>query len=120
MYILESSKSDNYFNIFMIIINFVLLIVTKFECKPCFHRGFRSSQGNVKQRERKKFIIYSIYAWGSASILTIICGIMDFVPSVPRNLIRPELGVRSCWLSSTWISTLLLHISVICIKAIRD
>lgn len=81
-------------------------------------REFRSSQGNVKQRERKKFIIYSIYAWGSASILTIICGIMDFVSSVPRNLIRPELGVRKCWLSTKPAITLYFYgpmgITVIC------
>ncbi|XP_070162887.1 G-protein coupled receptor Mth2 isoform X2 [Polyergus mexicanus] len=59
--------------------------------------GFRSLQGSVKQREKKKFIMYSIYAWGSASILTIICAIMDFVPSVPKNFIRPEFGVVRCW-----------------------
>ncbi|XP_018302659.1 G-protein coupled receptor Mth2 [Mycetomoellerius zeteki] len=59
--------------------------------------GFRSLQGSVKQRERKKFIIYSIYAWGSASLLSIICAIMDFVPSVPKELIRPEIGVTKCW-----------------------
>ncbi|XP_072758321.1 G-protein coupled receptor Mth2-like [Anoplolepis gracilipes] len=62
--------------------------------------GFRSLRGNAKQRDRKKFIIYSIYAWGGASILTIICAIMNFVPSVPRDLIRPEIGSNQCWLST--------------------
>ncbi|KYN27327.1 G-protein coupled receptor Mth2 [Trachymyrmex cornetzi] len=62
--------------------------------------GFRSLQGSVKQRERKKFIIYSIYAWGSASLLSIICAIMDFVPSVPKELIRPEIGVTKCWFNT--------------------
>ncbi|XP_011139232.3 probable G-protein coupled receptor Mth-like 3 isoform X2 [Harpegnathos saltator] len=59
--------------------------------------GFRSLQGSVKQRERKKFIMYSIYAWGCASILTIVCAIMDFVPTVPETFIRPEFGAVRCW-----------------------
>ncbi|XP_011696771.1 PREDICTED: G-protein coupled receptor Mth2-like [Wasmannia auropunctata] len=59
--------------------------------------GFRSLQGSMKQRERKKFLMYSIYAWGSASLLSIICAIMDFVPSVPKELIRPEIGESKCW-----------------------
>ncbi|XP_076649673.1 putative G-protein coupled receptor Mth-like 3 isoform X2 [Halictus rubicundus] len=59
--------------------------------------GFRSLQGSVKQRERKKFVIYSIYAWGCASILTSVCAIMDFLPSVPDHFIRPQFGEQSCW-----------------------
>ncbi|XP_011863792.1 PREDICTED: G-protein coupled receptor Mth2-like isoform X2 [Vollenhovia emeryi] len=62
--------------------------------------GFRSLQGSMKQRERKKFVMYSIYAWGSASILTIVCAIMDFVPSVPKELIRPEIGATKCWFNT--------------------
>ncbi|XP_024867554.1 uncharacterized protein LOC112451881 [Temnothorax curvispinosus] len=62
---------------------------------------FRSLQGNVKQREKKKFVMYSIYAWGSASILTVICVIMDFVPiSVPKEFIRPEFGKTKCWFNT--------------------
>ncbi|XP_024878533.1 G-protein coupled receptor Mth2-like [Temnothorax curvispinosus] len=62
---------------------------------------FRSLQGSVKQemreaRERKKFVMYSIYAWGSASILTVIGVIMDFVP----KLIQPEFGKTKCFFDS--------------------
>ncbi|XP_076225665.1 G-protein coupled receptor Mth2 isoform X2 [Nomia melanderi] len=59
--------------------------------------GFRSLQGSVKQRERKKFVIYSIYAWGSATILTCICILMEYLPNIPENFIRPQFGVGSCW-----------------------
>lgn len=59
--------------------------------------GFRSLHGSVKQRERKKFIMYSIYAWGCASTLTTVCMIMDLVPGIPENVIRPEFGKGSCW-----------------------
>lgn len=67
-------------------------------------RGFRSMQGTVKQREKKKFIIYSIYAWGSASLLTGVCVIMDFVPGIPKTFIRPEFGTGSCWFISEYQS----------------
>ncbi|XP_017794200.1 PREDICTED: G-protein coupled receptor Mth2-like [Habropoda laboriosa] len=62
--------------------------------------GFRSLQGSVKQRERKKFLIYSIYAWGCASVLTGICVIMDFLPDIPEYFIRPEFGTQSCWFTT--------------------
>ncbi|KAL6433477.1 hypothetical protein ACFW04_006537 [Cataglyphis niger] len=58
-------------------------------------RDLFSFQRNVKQ-ERKKFI-YSTIAWGGPFILTIICIIMEFIPSVPKKFIRPEFGVDSCW-----------------------
>ncbi|XP_076378229.1 G-protein coupled receptor Mth2 isoform X1 [Megalopta genalis] len=59
--------------------------------------GFRSLQGSVKQRERKKFLIYSIYAWGFATILTSICVLMDNLHSIPDHFIRPGFGIRNCW-----------------------
>ncbi|XP_063973101.1 G-protein coupled receptor Mth2-like isoform X1 [Diachasmimorpha longicaudata] len=59
--------------------------------------GFRALQGSVKQRERKKFIIYSLYAWGSASLITGVCLIMDFVPSIPDSFIKPRFGETRCW-----------------------
>ncbi|XP_057321002.1 G-protein coupled receptor Mth2-like isoform X6 [Microplitis mediator] len=62
--------------------------------------GFRALQGSIKQRERKKFIIYSSYAWGCAGILTGICLIMDFHPSIPSSFIRPRFGEQSCWFTT--------------------
>ncbi|XP_046427059.1 G-protein coupled receptor Mth2-like isoform X2 [Neodiprion fabricii] len=59
--------------------------------------GYRSIQGSVRQRERKKFILYSIYAWGCACLLTGICIIMEYAPGIPSNIVRPEFGVDKCW-----------------------
>ncbi|XP_076764559.1 uncharacterized protein LOC143431587 [Xylocopa sonorina] len=59
--------------------------------------GFRSLQGSVKQRERKKFLIYSIYAWGCASLLTVVCITMQFFPDIPKYFIKPQFGSQSCW-----------------------
>ncbi|XP_025602384.2 G-protein coupled receptor Mth2-like isoform X8 [Athalia rosae] len=59
--------------------------------------GFRALRGSIKQRERKKFFMYSIYAWGCAILLTAVCVIMDFVPGIPDTVIRPEFGEERCW-----------------------
>ncbi|XP_072758598.1 G-protein coupled receptor Mth2-like isoform X1 [Anoplolepis gracilipes] len=59
-------------------------------------RNFRSLARKVDQQKKKKFI-YSIIAWGSPFILTITCIIMEFVPSVPRNMIRPRFQNSTCW-----------------------
>ncbi|XP_076622134.1 G-protein coupled receptor Mth2 isoform X2 [Colletes latitarsis] len=80
--------------------------------------GFRSLQGSVKQRERKKFIIYSIYAWGCASLLTGVCIIMDFVPNIPDHFIRPQFGEQSCWFTTNEAKAIYFYgpmgVTVIC------
>ncbi|XP_011636122.1 G-protein coupled receptor Mth2-like isoform X3 [Pogonomyrmex barbatus] len=80
--------------------------------------GFRSLQGSVKQREKRKFVMYSIYAWGTASVFTIICAIMDFVPSVPKELIRPQFGELGCWFTTDEAKALYFYgpmtVTVIC------
>ncbi|XP_076245702.1 G-protein coupled receptor Mth2 isoform X1 [Calliopsis andreniformis] len=80
--------------------------------------GFRSLQGSVKQRERKKFLIYSIYAWGCASLLTGVCMIMDFLPQIPNSFIRPGFGNRSCWITTRMATAIYFYapmgVTVIC------
>jgi hypothetical protein len=56
----------------------------------------------VKEREYKKFVMYSIYAWGSPFFMLTVCVIMDFVPSVPNYLIKPQFGVTKCWFRSKY------------------
>ncbi|XP_072748572.1 probable G-protein coupled receptor Mth-like 10 [Anoplolepis gracilipes] len=65
-------------------------------------RDFRSlrERRNVKQEKRKK-LMYSIFAWGGPFILTIICVIMDFTSNVSKNLIRPGF-VDACCLVKVW------------------
>ncbi|KAI4482567.1 hypothetical protein M0804_008420 [Polistes exclamans] len=80
--------------------------------------GFRALRGSMKQRDRKKFIIYSIYAWGIASFFTSICLIMDFAPNIPENTIRPQLGEKKCWFTTNSATniyfTLPMTISIVC------
>ncbi|XP_032664922.1 uncharacterized protein LOC116841281 isoform X2 [Odontomachus brunneus] len=80
--------------------------------------GFRSSLGNVKLRERNRFIMYSIYAWSCPSCLTILCLIMDFVPDIPETLIKPGFGIIKCWFSTNKARSLYFYvpmsITIIC------
>ncbi|XP_025266508.1 probable G-protein coupled receptor Mth-like 10 [Camponotus floridanus] len=69
-------------------------------------RDFRSLQRNKRAKQERKKLIYSIFAWGGPFIFTIICIIMDFVPNVPENLIRPELCVDTFWFNEEAASRL--------------
>ncbi|XP_077254741.1 G-protein coupled receptor Mth2-like isoform X1 [Temnothorax americanus] len=121
--IAQTSLSDTACIILAFIIHFSFLASFFWLNVMCFDiwwtfGGFRSLQGSVKQRERKKFVMYSIYAWGSASILTVICVIMDFVPSVPKELIRPEIGETKCWFNTNEARALYFYlpmsVTVVC------
>ncbi|XP_001951628.2 G-protein coupled receptor Mth2 [Acyrthosiphon pisum] len=60
--------------------------------------GFRPLRGNIQEHEAKKFIIYSIYAWGGTALITIITyGTEEYLPA---SAIRPDFGIRSCWFAS--------------------
>ncbi|XP_072758094.1 G-protein coupled receptor Mth-like isoform X2 [Anoplolepis gracilipes] len=61
-------------------------------------RDFRSLQKNASQQGKKK-LIYSILGWGGPFILIIINIIMEFVPNLPKNMIRPEFIITKnmCW-----------------------
>ncbi|XP_029157135.1 uncharacterized protein LOC114929680 isoform X2 [Nylanderia fulva] len=67
-------------------------------------RDFNSLQRSGKQQERKKMILYSLYAWGSSFICTIICVIINFIPCVSEYLIPPKLGILNCWFNALKIT----------------
>nr|XP_050858077.1 G-protein coupled receptor Mth2-like isoform X3 [Vespula vulgaris] len=85
-----------FFMYFFFLASFYWLNVMCFDIWWTFG-GFRALRGSMKQRDQKKFIIYSIYAWGVASLFTGICLIMDFAPNIPEGSIRPQLGAERCW-----------------------
>lgn len=59
--------------------------------------GLRPIRGNLREHEAKKFIIYSIYAWGCTSLISLITFYMQEVPLNLSFTIRPEFGEKSCW-----------------------
>jgi hypothetical protein len=55
--------------------------------------------GSRKQREKRRFIVYSIYAWGLPSVLTAVTAVVDVLDLSPATL-KPNMGVHYCWFSS--------------------
>ncbi|XP_072748811.1 G-protein coupled receptor Mth2-like isoform X2 [Anoplolepis gracilipes] len=81
---------------FSLLASYSWLNVMSFDMWQTF-RKLRPLQRNVKQEERKRIVLYSIYAWGTPLILVVICAIMEFVPNMSEDLIRPKFGVEYCW-----------------------
>ncbi|XP_063973112.1 G-protein coupled receptor Mth2-like isoform X2 [Diachasmimorpha longicaudata] len=104
--------------------SFFWLNVMCFDIWLTFRNSSQSSQsrqGSVKQckkEERRKFIMYAIYAWGCPLILTIICLMMDFMPDFYDEYFSPSFGEFSCWFQDELSESLFLYcpmaITVIC------
>ncbi|KAB7506200.1 putative G-protein coupled receptor Mth-like 1 [Armadillidium nasatum] len=57
---------------------------------------------------RRRFALYSVYAWGCPIVICFVTALMEFLPQISQknNLILPQFGVRGCWfqdVKSTWI-----------------
>lgn len=65
----------------------LIVLVTFRKRKPC------SSQENRKHQEKKKFVLYALYGWGCPLILNIVCAMIEFVLTVPENIVRPQFCV---------------------------
>lgn len=59
--------------------------------------GLRPLQGSVKEREHKKFIFYSLYAWGGPLVIFAITICMELIPSIPDTYVKPHFGTEKCW-----------------------
>ncbi|KAJ9592790.1 hypothetical protein L9F63_015568 [Diploptera punctata] len=55
-------------------------------------RSLRQSSGSRKQRERRRFLFYSMYAWGVPSALTAISIVMDVLDDVSPPDLKPAMG----------------------------
>ncbi|CAK1580414.1 unnamed protein product [Parnassius mnemosyne] len=64
--------------------------------------GYRGSSN--KRREKKRFALYGMYAWGVPVILTVATIAMQFA-DVPDNIITPGFAYRRCWFDN-WLSEL--------------
>ncbi|XP_071649039.1 G-protein coupled receptor Mth2-like isoform X1 [Temnothorax longispinosus] len=93
---------------FSFLSTFFWLNVTCFDIWWTF-RGLRSHQTNMKQ-DKKRFVMYSLYAWGITFILNVICAIMDYAPGIPESYIRPEMCKIQFWFSDKDAKTLYFYI----------
>ncbi|XP_066901674.1 probable G-protein coupled receptor Mth-like 10 [Halyomorpha halys] len=69
--------------------------------------GLRNLTGSVKERERKKLIVYSIYAWCTPLLILVITVAVDLSPSIPvTSFFKPRVGEDKCFFKekgATWI-----------------
>ncbi|XP_029178616.1 G-protein coupled receptor Mth2-like [Nylanderia fulva] len=83
----------------------------------CTFRGFSSLRRNVRQREKRKLIYYTTFAWGCPFMLAILCVSMDILSAyvnVPP-ILRPEFYLH-CWFSEIDSYLLYFHgLSSMCV-----
>ncbi|GLG99227.1 Probable G-protein coupled receptor Mth-like 1 [Gryllus bimaculatus] len=62
--------------------------------------GYRAMQGSISERDRRKFLYYSAYAWGSPAVISAVTALLEFAQGLPEHLLRPNFGKRTCWFYS--------------------
>jgi hypothetical protein len=67
----------------------------------------RTISGSNAERERKKMIIYSLYAWTCPLVLLAIVIVVEFVPNLPEAIPKPNFGAVTCWYNTTYGTNLL-------------
>ncbi|KAG5313522.1 MTH2 protein, partial [Pseudoatta argentina] len=94
---------------FFFLASFFWLNVTCFDIWWTF-RELRSHRRGGNHCERKKLILYSSYAWGVTIILNGFCAIMDNIPNLPENLVRPEICEKRFWYGENEAKTLYFYV----------
>ncbi|KAL7044183.1 hypothetical protein ACKWTF_001819 [Chironomus riparius] len=56
----------------------------------------RASQGIRRTKEMKRFVYYSLYAWGFPFLMTIFTSMMNIYDVLPEKF-KPKIGVTKCW-----------------------
>ena len=73
-----------------------------------FFSGLRPPQGSATERDHKKFILYSVYAWGTSGTLSVITATVEFVPGLAvGSPFKPNFGRRACWFEGELVSCIL-------------
>lgn len=67
--------------------------------KFCFFSSMRMTHGMRRSKEVKRFIYYSLYAWGFPFLMTILTFLADMYAVIPKE-IKPDIGKSSCWFDS--------------------
>lgn len=62
--------------------------------------GYRGGSTN-KRRDKRRFLLYGLYAWGVPLILTGLTAAMQF-SDLPNHIIRPGFGTKRCWFVGKW------------------
>lgn len=66
-----------------------------------YFSGFRLLlYSNKIENEKKKYTIYSIYAWGCSIGITILTALAEFTDLLTDSSYKPNIGYNNCWFSS--------------------
>ncbi|XP_015597317.1 G-protein coupled receptor Mth2 isoform X2 [Cephus cinctus] len=49
---------------------------------------------------KRLFFYYSVWSWGPAMILILICMTLKLNPTVPSSYVKPQFGAHGCWFES--------------------
>ncbi|XP_029662708.1 G-protein coupled receptor Mth2-like isoform X2 [Formica exsecta] len=85
-----------FFNYLCYLVSFFWLNVMSLDMWWTF-RGFCSLQRNVGQRDKRKLVFYTIFAWGLPFTFAVISVIMDFVSEYLPKILRPGFRAGNCW-----------------------
>ncbi|XP_065215072.1 G-protein coupled receptor Mth2-like [Planococcus citri] len=59
--------------------------------------GYRAFNGFSKEKDRKKFIIYCLYAWGCPALIGVLTFVVDNTDIIPEDM-KPNLARKDrCW-----------------------
>ena len=73
-------------------------------------RGFNNNKTTMKLDQRRKFIYYSVYAWGSSFLVSAITILMESLPKdLTEHLTTPNIGVHSCFFETNWSKWVYFH-----------
>ncbi|KAJ9586780.1 hypothetical protein L9F63_019626 [Diploptera punctata] len=61
--------------------------------------GLRPPQGSAIERDHKKLLFYSVYAWGTTGLISIITAMTEFIPGLlaTNSPLKPNIGRPACW-----------------------
>ncbi|XP_050447506.1 G-protein coupled receptor Mth2-like [Cataglyphis hispanica] len=85
---------------FCFLASFFWLSIMSFDMWWTFRR-FSSLQKNVRQREKRKLVFYSIFAWDLPFFIVVITVIVNYVSECLPEILRPSFREGNCWFPGT-------------------
>ncbi|XP_015109754.1 G-protein coupled receptor Mth [Diachasma alloeum] len=110
-------KFLGYTTLFSFLAAFAWLNVMCFDIWWTF--GGLGGAGGRRGAQRKRFFLYSLYAWGLAFALACLAGAADYTGVMPRSM-RPNIGVDSCWFNSESSGVVIFFITPISIQLVAN
>ncbi|XP_063993719.1 probable G-protein coupled receptor Mth-like 3 [Diachasmimorpha longicaudata] len=111
----KACKFLGYATLFSFLAAFSWLNVMCFDIWWTF--GGLGGAGGRRGAQRKRYFLYSLYAWGAALGLASLAVAADYTDVVPRDM-RPNVGDDSCWFNSESSGVIIFFITPISIQLV--